>query len=119
DDERGSGVAASVGVKLSVRLGPVAVALDGPSVGADALWSLKDANRAPNLGVVHLDGLGLRAPTGAALAVDAALVQGAGYLKLDPARHQYGGAVQLTVRGRFGIEVVGLLTTRMPDGSDG
>ena len=117
--DRGTGLALSVGVRVSLNLGPVALTLDGPSVGVDALWSLTDATKAPNLGVVHIDGLGLRSPTGAALAVDGALVQGAGALHYDATRHQYAGALALVVKDKFALEVAGLLTTRMPDGSPG
>jgi hypothetical protein len=47
------------------------------------------------------------------------VVQGAGALQYDAALQQYAGALELLVRGRFGLNVAGLLTTRMPDGSDG
>jgi hypothetical protein len=119
DTDRGSGLAAAVGVRLSLQLGPVVLSLDGPSVGADLLWTLKDPARVPNLGVLHVDRLGLRAPTGAGLAIDGALIQGAGSLQYDAARQQYSGALELAVRSSFVLEVAGVLTTRMPDGSDG
>jgi hypothetical protein len=118
-DDRGSGLTAAVGARISALLGPVTLSLTGPSVGVDLLWKLKDPSQTPNLGVVHLDGLGLRPPTGAALAVDAALVQGGGALAFDPPHHQYSGALELTIRDQIGLEVLGLLTTRLPDGRDG
>ena len=117
--DRGTGVAVSVGVRASLNLGPVALTLDGPSVGVDALWSLKDATKTPNLGVIDIGGFGLRSPTGAALAVNGALVQGAGALKFDESRHQYAGVLALVVKDKFALEVAGLLTTRMPDGRPG
>ena len=117
--DRGTGLVVSVGVRASLTLGPIAVTLDGPSVGVDALWTLSDATKTPNLGVIDIGGIGLRSPAGVALAVDSAAVQGAGALQHDAARHQYAGALALVVKEKFALEVAGLLTTRMPDGSPG
>jgi hypothetical protein len=57
-------------------------------------------------------------PTGAALSVDAGPVTGGGFLFFDPDAEQYAGGVHLEVQG-MQLTAIGLLTTRMPDGSRG
>src|SRR5262249_35792036 len=73
-----------------------------------------------NLGVVHIDGLGLRAPTGVGLAIDAAgVVSGGGALAHDDAQHLYAGELQLSLHDTITVKAIGLITTEMPDGSPG
>src|SRR5690606_4426954 len=50
--------------------------------------------------------------------LDAGIVKGGGYLFLDPERGEYAGALELKI-ATFGIKAIGLLTTKMPDGSEG
>ena len=57
-------------------------------------------------------------PNGVGLAVDAGVVVGGGYLFFDRERAEYAGVLQLEI-GEIAVQAVGLLTTRMPDGSDG
>jgi hypothetical protein len=110
EDARGSGVTIAVGVQFTAQVGPVAVALDGPSVGVDALWSLKDPARSLNLGVVHVDGLGLRAPTGAGLAIDAGgILTGGGFLLHDLDR--YAGALHVRIADTIDLAAWGVLQT--------
>ncbi|MCU4751581.1 hypothetical protein OB919_06250 [Halobacteria archaeon AArc-curdl1] len=70
-----------------------------------------------NLGIVDLD-VGFKPPDGIGLAVDSGPVSGGGYLELDHANQRYAGAIQLHV-GDLTLNAVGLLTTKLPDGSDG
>lgn len=62
---------------------------------------------------------GFKPPTGAGLAIDASAVVGGGYLFFDQDKGQYGGILQLEVKGGIAIKAIGLITTRMPDGSPG
>jgi hypothetical protein len=71
-----------------------------------------------NLGVAHLD-LRFKPPAGAALAINGPGVEGGGYLFFDPQKEQYAGIVQLSLADTIAVKGVGLLTTRMPDGSKG
>ena len=70
-----------------------------------------------NLGLLDVD-LGFKPPNGIGLALDAGPVAGGGYLYLDPARGEYAGALELTMFG-VGVKAIGILSTRMPDGSEG
>lgn len=62
--------------------------------------------------------LGFKPPDGAGLAIEAGPVTGGGYLLFDPAQSQYAGALQLEF-GAIALKAIGLLTTKMPDGSAG
>ena len=63
--------------------------------------------------------LGFRPPNGVGISVDTGAVRGGGYLYLDPAKGEYAGALELSLFDVVSIQAVGLITTRMPDGSRG
>jgi hypothetical protein len=71
-----------------------------------------------NLGPVDLVQK-FKPPTGVGLSVDAPVVTGGGFLRFDPARQEYSGVLQLEVAETIALKAIGLLTTRMPDGSRG
>ena len=58
-------------------------------------------------------------PMGVGLAVDAGAVKGGGYLFLDYARGEYAGAIELVFAGFLSLKAIGIITTRMPDGTPG
>src|SRR5262249_13711596 len=62
---------------------------------------------------------GFKPPAGIGLNIDAKVVTGGGYLFFDPAHEQYTGVLQLHIQGGIAVTAIGLLTTRMPDGSRG
>ncbi|MEJ2503210.1 MAG: hypothetical protein P8177_07805 [Gemmatimonadota bacterium] len=92
---------------LDVKLGPVTATLD--RLGFAAAADPKD--RDP-------PSIGYRGPSGIGLVIDSEPVKGSGYLFRDAASGQYAGAVQLDVGG-LTLQAVGLITTKMPDGSRG
>ena len=51
--------------------------------------------------------------------IDAPIVVGGGFLIYDPKKEEYGGILQLEVAETIAVKAIGLLTTRMPDGSKG
>jgi len=71
-----------------------------------------------NLGPAHV-ALGFKPPDGAGLVVDAEAIVGGGYLFYDLEKQEYGGVLQLEVKGGIALKAIGLLSTRMPDGSKG
>ena len=62
---------------------------------------------------------GFRPPNGFGLQLDAGVVKGGGYLFFDFDREEYAGALELTISGFLSLKAIGLITTRMPDGSRG
>jgi Family of unknown function (DUF6603) len=63
--------------------------------------------------------LGFRPPNGVGLSIDAGVVKGGGYLYFDFDREEYAGALELNFADFLDLKAIGLVTTRMPDGSKG
>ncbi|WP_318570641.1 DUF6603 domain-containing protein [Salinigranum marinum] len=103
-----------IGTTASAQLGPIAATIEG--VGLEVSLSFPEDGDG-NLGPIHAD-IGFKPPNGVGLAVDASAVVGGGYLYFDHEQQRYAGVLTLTV-GSLTLNAVGLLTTQLPDGSDG
>jgi hypothetical protein len=99
---------------FSAKLGPLQAAVD--RIGMTATARFPDSGG--NLGPLDL-GLAFKPPTGIGLAVDAGVVKGGGFLSIDADRGEYAGALELVFSGFLTLKAVGLITTRMPDGTRG
>jgi hypothetical protein len=102
---------ASASASLSGALGPVAFSVQG--VGVKLGLVMADGNAGP----FDLDA-GFLPPTGLGIVVSAGPITGGGFLSFDAANGRYAGAVQLQVYS-VALSAVGVLETRMPDGSPG
>jgi hypothetical protein len=102
----------AVGARISGKLGPVSFAVEGMG------FRLQTTFAPGNVGPFDL-ALGFKPPTGLGLAIAAPGVVGGGYLGFDPQRAEYSGMLQLELADRIAIKAIGLLTTRLPDGSKG
>jgi hypothetical protein len=101
-------------VDLKAALGPlVAVA---SRIGTTAELSFPTGGG--NLGPAQLE-FAFKPPNGVGLAVNAGPVKGGGFLYIDAARGEYAGALELDFTGIVALKAIGLITTRMPDGSSG
>ena len=100
------------GVSLSADLGPLKAAVDG--IGLQAALQFKQGN----LGPAQLD-ISFLPPKGVGLSVDAGIVTGGGYLYIDADRGQYAGALELVFADFLSLHAIGLINTKMPDGSSG
>ncbi|MDT0347464.1 DUF6603 domain-containing protein [Streptomyces litchfieldiae] len=100
---------------FSAALGPLRASVQG--VGLDATLELAEGNQG-NLGPLDLS-LGFRPPRGVGLVLDAGVVTGGGFLLFDPEKGEYAGALELELAGIIDVKAIGLITTRMPDGSSG
>ncbi|SHN32612.1 DUF6603 domain-containing protein [Chitinophaga sp. CF418] len=58
-------------------------------------------------------------PNGIGVAVDAGVVTGGGYLYFDSKAGEYFGALELSFKNLFTFKAVGIINTKMPDGSEG
>ncbi|HEU4399517.1 MAG TPA: DUF6603 domain-containing protein [Actinomycetota bacterium] len=101
------------GAAVSLRLGPFAGVVEG--LGARLL--LRET-AAGNLGPVDAL-LGLKPPTGVGLAIDTPAVSGGGFLRFDPDAGRYAGVFELTIVDTVSVKVIGLVTTKLPDGRPG
>ena len=109
------GIPIGLGATLRVSLGPLTASVEG--IGLTATLGVRSAMDG-NLGPVDL-GLGFKPPKGIGLAVDAGMVTGGGYLYFDPDTGEYAGAIDLTFAGTVAVKAIGIITTKMPDGSPG
>jgi hypothetical protein len=103
-------VAASVGLSL----GPLKTLVD--RVGMTGTLTFPD--NGGNLGVMDL-AVAFKPPNGVGLSLDAGGFKGGGFLMLDSERGEYAGALELDFNGLFSVKAVGIINTKMPDGSKG
>ena len=108
----GGGVALTAAVNAMVELGPVRLVVE--QIGVRAAIT-------PGPGSLGSADLTIRPtpPSGIGVAIDAPVVVGGGFLFFDTEKGEYGGILQLEVAETIAVKGIGLLTTRMPDGSKG
>jgi hypothetical protein len=96
---------------IAVTLGPVKVAASDLGVS----FAIKELANPQDIA------LGFDLPKGIEIAVSSDLVNGGGYLFVDPAKHQYAGAATLTVKTgtrEINLNALGLLQTQLPGKPD-
>jgi hypothetical protein len=96
---------------FTAKLGPFSVVVDRLGFQLDA-----DRREDGNFGPFHVD-LGFKPPNGLGLMLDTSVLKGGGYLYADPANHEYAGAFELLLFGKFGIKAIGVLTSKPNDWS--
>lgn len=99
-------------INVNGDLGPLKVVVEEFGLGLYAKFE------PGNLGPMDLD-IGFKPPNGVGLSVDAGVVKGGGYLFFDFDNEEYAGALELTFAEFLSLKAIGLITTKMPDGSDG
>ena len=103
-------------LSFSTQIGPVIATIDrvGMKLGLD----FPDDRSKANLHFANVD-VGFIPPKGIGLVVDAKSVKGGGFLFHDEGKHQYAGVMELSLSGVIALKAIGLLATRLPDGSKG
>jgi len=69
-----------------------------------------------NLGPVQLDAR-FKPPSGVGLSVDGGGFTGGGFLRIEPDKGEYSGTLELQFQDVIDVKAVGVLNTRLPDGS--
>lgn len=105
----------SVSADFKGELGPLTVVVE--NIGVSTNLSFPENNRG-NMGPFDL-GFGFKPPNGLGLSVNAGAVIGGGYLFFDFEKEEYAGVLELTIAGFISAKAIGLITTKMPDGSKG
>ena len=105
----------SVGADLRATLGPLIAVVE--NMGVITTFSFPPGNSG-NLGPLQFD-LGFKPPNGVGLSLDAGVVKGGGYLYFDFDREEYAGVLELSIANIVTVKAIGLITTKMPDGSKG
>lgn len=101
-----------VGASLSSDLGPLKFSLE--EIGLGVYVTFEHGNAGP----FDLD-LGFKPPKGAGLLIDAGVVAGGGFLSFESEHGRYAGALQLVIADFLNVSAIGLIETKLPDGSDG
>jgi hypothetical protein len=100
------------GVTIGANLGPLKAVVE--NIGIESTLQFKQGN----LGPMDLN-IGFKPPNGVGLVVDAAIIKGGGYLYFDFDKEEYAGVLELSIAEIVTVKAIGLITTRMPDGSKG
>lgn len=103
-------------ISASVRgeLGPFKASVD--RIGVEFLGSFPPGGG--NLGPLQLDA-SFKPPSGVGLSISGGGITGGGFLYLDADKGEYAGGLELQFQEFIHIKAVGILNTKMPDGSDG
>jgi hypothetical protein len=110
-----NGLPVELGTTIKGELGPLSATVE--NIGLRAEITFPPA-RDGTFGPIDIE-LGFKPPNGVGLSLDAGVVKGGGYLFIDAERGEYAGALELTFSEVVSLKAVGLITTRMPDGSRG
>ena len=105
----------SLSGNIRAELGPLVAVVE--QIGFRIPISFPESNQG-NAGPVQID-FEFQPPRGIGLSVDAGVIVGGGYLMIDVEKGEYAGALELTFSGFISLKAVGIITTKMPDGSDG
>jgi hypothetical protein len=101
-----------LGAAISGQLGPLQFVVSG--IGLLAEFAAADGNVGP------FDiALGFKPPNGVGLEIDAGGFTGGGFLRFDTDKGEYSGALELTFHDTISVRAIGILNTKMPDGSKG
>lgn len=112
---KGNKFPTSIGVDLKAALGPLDAVVE--DIGLRVDLALK-GDRSGNAGPLDI-ALGFKPPKGVGLSLDAGVAKGGGYLFFDFEREEYAGALEISLLEIVTVKAVGLITTKMPDGSKG
>ncbi|SJM95715.1 conserved hypothetical protein [Crenothrix polyspora] len=115
-DEKSKEKQIEVSISFKLKIGTVIVAT------VSRTGALAKFNKNPDgVGVVSGYDLNIefKPPNGIGIAVDAGVVTGGGYLYFDSKAGEYFGALELSFKNLFTFKAVGIINTKMPDGSDG
>jgi len=100
-----------VGAAISGGIGPVTFALAGVGLRAEITFE------PGNIGPFDI-GIGFKPPNGVGVSIDGGGFKGGGFMKFEPERGEYAGTLELTFAEFVSVRAVGILSTRLPDGSD-
>lgn len=143
---KGGGLGLDVNLNQHIQLGPILInelaiglkSLSGTTGGFEARTT---ANLLLSLGpftaIVEMLGVSLKAkfeegnagpfdinvgfkpPNGLGLFLETDAVKGGGYLLFDHDNQKYAGVAELTIKDTISVKAIGLISTKMPDGSKG
>jgi len=100
---------------IKVSLGPLQAVVE--EMGVRVAFSFPDDQQG-NLGPLDVV-LGFKPPAGVGISINTGIVKGGGYLNFNFDKEEYSGSFELTIKNIINLGAIGLITTRMPDGTPG
>jgi len=108
------GLKVFVALNGGLTLGPFKALVEG--IGVNAQFEFP--GNGGNLGPINAH-IGFKPPKGLGLFLETTAVKGGGYLFFDHDNHKYAGVAELSIKDKIALKAIGLISTRMPDGSKG
>ncbi len=102
-------------VIIKTNLGPLVAVIDG--IGTHFPISFPN-NLDGNMAFANL-GIEFVPPTRVGLSIDTGVIKGGGFLGVDIEKGEYIGALELSFQGFIDLKAIGIISTKMPDGSEG
>ncbi len=112
---RGDGVLVETSIGLSTKFLGFAATVE--RIGLAHNLSLP-ADGKKNLGFINYD-IGFKPPNGVGLSLDVGVLKGGGFLYFDFDKGEYFGGLELSFKDLFTLKAIGIINTKMPDGSQG
>lgn len=103
-----------LGATIKGSLGPIEAVIE--NIGLKLTTTFPPGGG--NIGPMNFNA-GFKPPQGLGLSINAGAVMGGGYLFFDFEKEEYAGALELTIANFISAKAIGLITTKMPDGSKG
>ena len=104
-----------VAAQFTTNLGPLKAVVD--HIGTNIPITFP-AGGGGNLGFANID-FGFQPPNGIGLSLDGGGFKGGGFLKINAEKGEYAGVLELEFQLLFSVKAIGILNTKMPDGSPG
>ncbi|NRD43903.1 DUF6603 domain-containing protein [Corallococcus exiguus] len=109
-----AGLRVAVAASATLELGPLSASVQRMGLEAKATFPAGGGNLGPlDLGARFLP------PRGVGMVLDASVIKGGGFILNDPDHGRYAGILELKIGDIVTVSAIGLLTTRMPDDSEG
>lgn len=105
----------TLATNIKAMLGPLQAVVEQVGAGVELSFP---ANGRGDIGPLSI-AFKFQPPRGVGLSLDVGVVKGGGYLYIDPDRGEYAGALELSLLEVVTIKAIGIITTKMPDGSNG
>ena len=109
------GTEVNVGIDGGIKLGPIYGSIEDIGLKAEITFPANGGN----LGPANIGDFDVKLPTGMGISIDSQGVKGGGRLSFDQANNKYTGTLELTIKDTIDVSAVGILLTKLPDGSDG
>jgi hypothetical protein len=108
------GLPVELGANINAALGPINASI--MNMGLSVIFAFPGSGG--NLGPVDVQ-VKFKPPNGVGLSIDTGVITGGGFLYLDFDKGEYMGALELEFKNMFSLKAIGIINTKMPDGSSG